>query len=38
MFAIGKPYKQDTTWAHVVLAYSIHAIRMEEANGREEEV
>lgn len=35
MHAIGKKYKRDTTWAHVVLAYSIHAIRMEEANGRE---
>ena len=34
MYAIGKPYKRDTTWAHVVLAYAAHAIRMERDNER----
>ena len=35
MYAIGRSYKRDTTWAHVVLAYAVHAIRMEKENERQ---
>ena len=35
MYAIGKPYRRDTTWAHIVLAYAVHAIRMDKENERQ---